>query len=396
VKIYLVGGAVRDSLLGLSGSDRDWVVVGATPEQMVAQGYVPVGKDFPVFLHPVTKEEYALARTERKTAPGYKGFVVHAAPDVTLEQDLARRDLTINAMAQDCDDPARPITDPYGGQQDLRDKVLRHVTDAFREDPVRILRLARFAARFGDFIVAPETLMLAQQMVQAGEVDALVPERVWQEVERGLLSPHPLRMAQVLMDCGAWQRLWPELDASLEIHHAALWRLDELARESGTPARGTNDMTVEFSTLTLGQRWALWCHGASPEQVAAIGERFRVPTAVQDLAWSWATHRHALAERPADAATACELLYRMDALRRPERGQDLIDLARQSARDTDQTKSALWWSSALRALLSVDAKAVNQSALAQGLRGPDVGLALKQAHVAAIAREITKLGSDPN
>ena len=183
MEIYLVGGAVRDALLGLSGSDRDWVVVGATPAQMLAQGFVPVGRDFPVFLHPESREEHALARTERKTGMGYKGFVVHTSPEVTLEQDLARRDLTINAMAQDAQGR---LIDPYGGQSDLACKVLRHVTEAFREDPVRILRLARFAARFGDFQVASETLALCQEMVALGEVDALVPERVWQELERGL------------------------------------------------------------------------------------------------------------------------------------------------------------------------------------------------------------------
>lgn len=372
MKIYLVGGAVRDSLLGLSGSDRDWVVVGATPEQMIARGFVPVGKDFPVFLHPQTKEEYALARTERKTAPGYKGFVVHAAPDVTLEQDLARRDLTINAMAQDLEDPNRPIIDPYGGQTDLKDKQLRHVTEAFREDPVRILRLARFAARFAGFEVAIETLKLSREMVRAGEVDALVPERVWQEIERGLMAKHPLRMAQVLMDCGAWQRLWPELNANDPDHKAALAQLNAKTHTAS-------------SLLTLGQRWALWCHGATPDQVAAIGERFRVPTAVQDMAWAWATHRHALAQSTSDAAAACELLYRMDALRRPERVQGLIELAKLISLDDRQIQVARCWQSAMDALLSVDAKAVNRDAQERGLSGMQIGLALKQAHTTAIA-----------
>ena len=221
MQIFLVGGAVRDALLGLNVADRDWVVVGSTPEALVRLGYLPVGKDFPVFLHPQTKEEYALARTERKTALGYRGFEVHAAPDVTLLQDLARRDLTINSIA------ARPsinwpkglfdtdfeaLIDPYGGQADLNAKVLRHVTGAFREDPVRILRLARFAARFSDFTVAPETLMLMQQMVADGEADALVPERVWQELARGLMAHKPSRMLEVLRSCGALQRLLPEVD----------------------------------------------------------------------------------------------------------------------------------------------------------------------------------------
>jgi tRNA nucleotidyltransferase (CCA-adding enzyme) len=339
---------------------------------MIARGFVPVGKDFPVFLHPQTKEEYALARTERKTAPGYKGFVVHAAPDVTLEQDLARRDLTINAMAQDLEDPNRPIIDPYGGQTDLKDKQLRHVTEAFCEDPVRILRLARFAARFAGFEVAIETLKLSREMVRAGEVDALVPERVWQEIERGLMAKHPLRMAQVLMDCGAWQRLWPELNANDPDHKAALAQLNAKTDTAS-------------GLLTLGQRWALWCHGATPDQVAAIGERFRVPTAVQDMAWAWATHRHALAQSTRDAAAACELLYRMDALRRPERVQGLIELAKLISLDDRQIQVARCWQSAMDALLSVDAKAVNRDAQERGLSGMQIGLALKQAHTTAIA-----------
>src|SRR5688572_14962025 len=194
---YVVGGAVRDELLGRPVNDHDWVVVGATPQQMVDRGFLPVGKDFPVFLHPQTKEEYALARTERKTAPGYHGFAFHADPGVTLEEDLARRDLTINAMARAADGR---LVDPFGGQDDLRAKRLRHVSPAFAEDPVRILRLARFAARFGDFEVAPETLALMRQMVASGEVDALVPERVWQELSRGLMEAHPSKMFEVLRD----------------------------------------------------------------------------------------------------------------------------------------------------------------------------------------------------
>nr|MDH4448185.1 multifunctional CCA tRNA nucleotidyl transferase/2'3'-cyclic phosphodiesterase/2'nucleotidase/phosphatase [Acidovorax sp.] len=190
MQIYMVGGAVRDKLLGRPVNDRDWVVVGSTPEAMTAEGFMPVGKDFPVFLHPASREEYALARTERKTAQGYRGFAVHAAPDVTLEEDLARRDLTINAIAQGADGT---LTDPYGGQRDIAARVLRHVTEAFAEDPVRILRVARFAARFPDFSIAPDTLALMQRMVADGEVDALVPERVWQELARGLMEQRPSR-----------------------------------------------------------------------------------------------------------------------------------------------------------------------------------------------------------
>jgi tRNA nucleotidyltransferase (CCA-adding enzyme) len=368
MQIYLVGGAVRDGLLGHIGSDRDWVVVGATPEQMIALGYAPVGKDFPVFLHPQTREEYALARTERKTAPGYKGFVVHASPEVTLEEDLARRDLTINAMAQD--DQGRLI-DPYGGLNDLKTCVLRHVTDAFREDPVRILRLARFAARFDGFQVAPATLALCRQMVDAGEVDALVPERVWQELERGLLAHSPARMAQVLVDCGAWARLWPELNPeSLALKRA--WQLLNLWREAN-----------------LGQRWALWCQGCTPELVQHLSERYRVPVAVADIAVAWATHQYALSQRPTDAANACELLYRMDALRRPERVTSLLELGFNWSDSLETAQAAKCWRLALQALLSVDAKAVNQQALSQGLRGLEVGQALKHAHTEAISQQAT-------
>jgi tRNA nucleotidyltransferase (CCA-adding enzyme) len=209
MQVYRVGGAVRDRLLGVAVNDHDWVVVGATPEQMLAAGYTPVGRDFPVFLHPQTKDEYALARTERKSAPGYHGFVVHADPAVTLEDDLRRRDLTINAIAQD---EHGALIDPYDGRRDLEDKVLRHVSEAFAEDPVRILRLARFAARFHDFTVAPETMALVREMAEAGEVDALVPERVWQELATGLMEPKPSRMLQVLREGGALARLLPEVE----------------------------------------------------------------------------------------------------------------------------------------------------------------------------------------
>ena len=213
MQIYMVGGAVRDALLGRPVSDRDWVVVGATPEQMAALGYLPVGRDFPVFLHPKTREEYALARTERKSGRGYRGFVVQTSPDVTLEEDLSRRDLTINAIASSADGAsAEAIFDPYGGARDLQDKVLRHVTDAFHDDPVRILRVARFAARFTDFSVAPETMQLMREMVQHGEADHLVAERVWQELSRGLMEAQPSRMFAVLRECGALAVVLPELD----------------------------------------------------------------------------------------------------------------------------------------------------------------------------------------
>lgn len=222
--IYTVGGAVRDALLGLPVKDRDYVVVGADPEQLQALGYQPVGKDFPVFLHPDTHEEYALARTERKTAPGYAGFAFHAAADVTLEQDLMRRDLTINAIAMD---EQGNLIDPYGGQADIQNKIFRHVSKAYAEDPVRILRLARFAARFPDFSIASETMQLMQTMVQAGEVDALVPERVWQELSRGLMEKKPSRLFQVLQECGALQKILPELAALDTVQHTSSFQSEK-------------------------------------------------------------------------------------------------------------------------------------------------------------------------
>src|ERR687895_1625678 len=236
MKAYVVGGAVRDELLGLTLQDKDHVVVGATPEEMVAQGFKPVGQDFPVFLHPQTHEEYALARTERKSGRGYKGFTVHAAPDVTLEDDLRRRDLTINAMAKAADGT---LIDPFGGRKDLEAGVLRHVSEAFAEDPVRILRVARFAARFG-FRVADETLALMKRMVDSGEADYLVPERVWQEFARGLAEPHPERMFEVLESSGFLKKVFPELKSwpkafsgSIPVRFALLaWPLKETEVEA--------------------------------------------------------------------------------------------------------------------------------------------------------------------
>ena len=268
MQIYMVGGAVRDRLLGRPVNDRDWVVVGATPEQMVAQGFTPVGRDFPVFLHPGSHEEYALARTERKSGRGYRGFVVQAAPSVTLEEDLARRDLTINAIAASADwTGAGAVFDPYNGVRDLHARVLRHVTDAFREDPVRILRVARFAARFSDFTIAPETLALMREMVADGEVDHLVPERVWQEVARGLMEERPARMFEVLRQCGALAVLLPELDR--------LWGVPQRADyhpevDTGVHAMLVLDMAARLQA-PLPVRFACLCHdfgkGTTPAHV---------------------------------------------------------------------------------------------------------------------------------
>lgn len=337
MKTYVVGGAVRDRLLGLPVADRDHVVVGATPDEMIALGYQPVGRDFPVFLHPVTHEEYALARTERKSGRGYTGFVVHAAPEVTLEEDLARRDLTINAMAEDADGR---LIDPYGGRRDLDARLFRHVGAAFTEDPVRILRVARFAARYANFDVAPETLALMRQMVDAGEVDALVPERVWQEVSRGLMEKRPSRLFEALRACGALARLFPEIDRLFGVpqppeHHPEIDTGVHVMRVVDWAAARGYDLPVRFAALThdLGKGVTpprLWPkhHGheaKSVELVRALCERLRVPAECRDLALIVArdhgnAHR-ALELRP---STLVELFERVDAFRRPERFEQFL------------------------------------------------------------------------
>ena len=250
---WLVGGAVRDRLLGLPGGDRDWVVVGSSAEEMLARGFRPVGKDFPVFLDPGTGEEHALARTERKTAPGYRGFEFHADRSVTLEDDLLRRDLTINAIAED---ENGNVVDPHGGRADLAAKVLRHVSAAFAEDPVRVLRVARFAARFADFTIAPETEALMREMVAAGEVDALVPERVWQELSRGLMEQKPSRMFDVLRRCGALRRILPEVDRLFGVPQRADFHPEV---DSGVHLMMVLDMAARLGT-GLAVRYACLGH----------------------------------------------------------------------------------------------------------------------------------------
>jgi len=312
MKTYIVGGAVRDELLGLPVKDRDHVVVGATPDDMLARGFTPVGKDFPVFLHPKTHEEYALARTERKTAPGYKGFVFHADRSVTLEQDLARRDLTINAMAR-AEDGA--LIDPFGGQQDLQARVFRHVSKAFDEDPVRILRVARFAARFTEFSIAPETQSLMRRMVQAGEVDALVPERVWQEMARGLMEAQPSRMLTVLQECGALERIMPEL--------AALWTPSTNAGQAGSLALEAIDIAARREHI-LSIRVAVMMHGMG-NAIDPVCRRLRVPNECRDLAVMIAREKGVLASAEALSAEAMvELLQRCDAFRKPQRFRELL------------------------------------------------------------------------
>ncbi|GGC06691.1 multifunctional CCA protein [Oxalicibacterium flavum] len=337
LKTYVVGGAVRDALLGVPVKDRDYVVVGATPEQMLAQGYVPVGKDFPVFLHPVTHAEYALARTERKTAPGYRGFVFHTDPGVTLEEDLVRRDLTINAMAQD---EQGVIVDPFGGQQDLERRLFRHVSAAFAEDPVRILRVARFAARFPEFSVADETNALMRTMVDNGEADALVPERVWQELARGLMEIRPSRMFAVLRECGALQRILPELDA--------LWGVPQPEKYHPEIDTGVHVMMVVDHAAVQGYSLPIRCaallhdlgkgvtppdqwprhHGHeahSARLVEAVCRRLKIPNDCRDLALMTAREHgnvgRALELRPATMVT---LFERCDAFRKPQRFLDML------------------------------------------------------------------------
>jgi len=395
---YIVGGAVRDGLLGLPVQDRDHVVVGATPEDMVALGFRPVGKDFPVFLHPETHEEYALARTERKTARGYKGFAVYATPDVTLEQDLLRRDLTINAIALAEDGR---LIDPYGGRADLKARVFRHVSEAFAEDPVRILRVARFAARFGEFTVAPETLELMRAMVAAGEVDALVPERVWQELARGLMETTPSRLFRVLRECGALVRLLPELDRLFGVPQPPQYHpevdtgehvmqvIDEAARQGlGLPARVAVLLHDLGKGATPPEFWPSH-HGHEGRGVAlvrAVCERLRAPIECRDLAILVArdhgnAHR-ALELRP---ATMLELLERVDALRRPERFEDFLAACAADFHGREGYRGRPYPQAAHLRLALLAARAVDAGALARQVAPAAIPEAIRKARIAAIA-----------
>ena len=336
MKTYVVGGAVRDELLGLPVKDRDWVVVGATPEEMIAKGFKPVGKDFPVFLHPSSKEEYALARTERKSGRGYKGFTVHAAPDVTLEDDLRRRDLTINAIAKD---ESGKLIDPFRGREDLKQGVLRHVSEAFAEDPVRVLRVARFAARFS-FSVDKNTLKLMRKMVESGETDHLVPERVWQEVSKGLMEEHPERMFQVLDSTG------------LKILPKPKYRLS-----GGLPVR--------FALLA----WPL-----EEKEAEALCKRLRAPNEVRELALLASGYREQL-KRAKQPEELLDLLKRTDAFRRPERFAQLLEAARVAAPKTDFARLE----KARAAAAAVDA-----GAIAAQVSGKDIGRRVDAARLQAI------------
>jgi len=400
MEIYQVGGAVRDALLGLPVKDRDFVVVGATPEQMVALSYRPVGKDFPVFLHPESQEEYALARTERKTAKGYKGFQVFASPDVTLEEDLARRDLTINAIAQAEDGT---LIDPYHGQADIRSRVLRHVSDAFIEDPVRILRAARFAARFTEFTVAPETMQLMQHMVEDGEVDALVPERVWQELAKGLMEAKPSRMFEVLRECGALKRIMPELDR--------LWGVPQPPQHHPEIDTGVHVMmVVDYAAAqgySLPVRFAALTHdlgkGTTPQDVLprhigheersvnllkGVCKRLRVPNDCKELAHVVAKfHGKVYRVDEMRSATKVQFLQDTDAIRQPQRFREFLlacecDFRGRTGYEDKLIPHTGVWLKLLDVVMQVDAGAV-----ARQYQEPEkIREAVFQARVEAVKR----------
>lgn len=400
MQAYVVGGAVRDALLGLPVKDRDWVVVGSTPEEMLARGFRPVGRDFPVFLHPQTSEEYALARTERKSGHGYTGFVCHASPEVTLEEDLLRRDLTINAIARAEDGT---LIDPYGGRRDLAARVFRHVSPAFAEDPLRILRVARFAARFTDFSVAPETLALMRQMVAAGEVDHLVAERVWQELARGLMEARPSRMIRVLRDCGALAVILPEVERLFGVPQP----------EKHHPEIDTGEhvlLVVDHAAATaqpLAVRWACLMHdlgkadtpahvlphhhgheAASARRARAVSERLKAPTECRDLA-EMVAREHGILARADElrAETMVRLIERCDGLRRPERFALMLaaaacDQAGRGARgdNAPAARPLARWHAALAAVRSVDAGTIAQNCKDKSL----IPQTLHAARVAAV------------
>jgi tRNA nucleotidyltransferase (CCA-adding enzyme) len=399
--IYLVGGAVRDRLLGRTPQERDFVVVGATPDDLLALGYRPVGKDFPVFLHPGTGEQYALARTERKTGPGYHGFATHFAPDVTLEQDLARRDLTINAMAQAA---TGEIIDPYGGQRDLAARLLRHVSPAFVEDPLRVLRVARFAARFAPlgFQVAPDTLELMRAIAASGELAALVPERAWVETERALGEARPVVYLEVLRDCGALGAVFPEVAALFGVPQPAQWHPEVDAGEHtlqvlAVAAELSPDTTVRFAALvhdvgkglTPRDQWPrhIGHEEAGARLIEQMAARLRAPNEHRELAVLVARH-HARVHRVAEQrpATVLELLELTDALRRPGRFERFLLACEADARGRGPELRARPYpqSALLRAALTAAASVrLDPEVLARD-KGPVIAERMRAARIAAI------------
>ncbi|HMB57595.1 MAG TPA: multifunctional CCA addition/repair protein [Arenimonas sp.] len=401
MRIYLVGGAVRDRLLGRDGGDRDYVVVGATPERMLADGFKPVGKDFPVFLHPRSGEEYALARTERKTAPGYHGFVFHADESVTLEDDLARRDFTINAIAE-ADDGT--LVDPFGGVQDIERRVLRHVSPAFAEDPVRILRGARFLARFAaqGFTIAPETLALMRDMVAAGEVDHLVPERVWQEMRKALAEAMPSAFIGLLRDCGALKKLLSEVDALFGVPQRVEFHPEV---DAGVHTQMVCDMAarlapgnarIGFAALTHDLGKALTPTEILPKHieheraglvpVRALCERYKVPNDFRELAVI-ACREHLNVHRLDELRpeTVHDLIARCDGFRQPERIAELALVCAADKRGRLGLQESDYPQAAKLVALQQAALAVTVAQIdISGLQGPDIGIALRKARIAAI------------
>ena len=399
MQVYLVGGAVRDHLLGHPYHEKDYVVVGTTPEQLLAQGFQPVGKDFPVFLHPETKDEYALARTERKSGHGYHGFEFHTDPSVTLEQDLIRRDLTINAMAMDNDGN---VYDPYGGQQDLCNKVLRHVSDAFVEDPLRVLRIARFAARYHalGFVVAPETLLLMQELAESGELDALTPERVWKETSRALMEAHADVYFETLRTCGALKVLFPELDALFGIpqrpeYHPEIDCGVHTMMSLQQACRANYSLDVRFAVLLHDLGKALTPADELPRHimheergirpVTEVCDRLRVPTNTKQLALAVCKEHlkchQALSLKP---GTLWRLLQRLDVLRRPERVEAFVQACECDSRgrlgleDRDYPQASY----ILEAIQVV--RSIKAQDLPADVQGPDIGEMLIERRIKAI------------
>jgi tRNA nucleotidyltransferase (CCA-adding enzyme) len=413
MRIYLVGGAVRDEILGLPVRERDWVVVGARPEELLAKGFKPVGKDFPVFLHPETNEEYALARTERKTGPGYRGFETLFSPDVTLEQDLERRDLTVNAIAKDPDSGA--LIDPFNGERDARERLLRHVSPAFVEDPVRVLRVARFVARFASlgFSIAPETIALMCKIAASGELAALVPERVWQETQRALESDSPVRFFEVLHETCALAEIFPEIEALFGVPQPARWHpeIDSgihtlMVLEQAT--RLSPDPVVRFAALThdLGKGTTPsheWPRHIAHEQrgamlVEKLCDRLRIPNAYRELAALVARY-HLNAHRVAELreTTLLDLLEHIDAFRRPERFEQFVLACEADARGRKGLENRDYpQAEYLRRARSVAAGASLDAAARAGLNGVQIAQRLRQVRVEALAQlRSTALPQDP-
>ncbi len=399
MRIYKVGGAVRDKLLGRPVTDQDWVVVGATPKDLEELGYLRVGKDFPVFLHPQTREEYSLARTERKIAPGYKGFIFHTSPEVTLEDDLRRRDLTINAMAEDLEGC---LIDPFGGHKDLEVGILRHVSPAFSEDPVRILRVARFAARFG-FRVAEETLALMQEMVRSGEVDALVPERVWAELERALGEARPRLFFEVLRECGALSALFPELEGLFGVpqparHHPEIDTGLHVLLVLDQATRLSKDTRVRFAALvhdlgkglTPKEQWPrhIGHEKRSVELIERLCERYRIPNDYRELACLVARyHCHCHRVQELRPSTLLKTLKALDAFRRPDRFAQFLAACEADACGRAGFEEAPYPQAGFLHKALSEAKSVTPRALiARGLKGEALGQELDRLRIQAIAR----------